>query len=289
VLIEAGVPAGVLNVIPASNSAAVTKPLLSDPRLRKLSFTGSTPVGRLLLTQAAENILRTSMELGGNAPFLIFDDADLDKAVEGAMIAKFRNIGQACTAANRFIVHSSLADEFVAKVTDRVRQMKIGSGLVEGVTIGPLIDEKAVAGTEELVADAVDRGARVTTGGDRVDGPGYFYEPTVLSGVTPGTRLLREEIFGPVLGVTTFDTEEEGVAAANDTEYGLAAYIYTRDLDRALRAAEGVESGMVGVNRGVISDAAAPFGGIKESGFGREGGFEGIEEYLDTKYIALTK
>jgi succinate-semialdehyde dehydrogenase/glutarate-semialdehyde dehydrogenase len=287
VLIEAGVPAGVLNVIPASNSAAVTKPLLSDPRLRKLSFTGSTPVGRLLLTQAAENILRTSMELGGNAPFLIFDDADLDKAVEGAMIAKFRNIGQACTAANRFIVHSSLADEFVAKVTDRVRQMKIGSGLVEGVTIGPLIDEKAVAGTEELVADAVDRGARVTTGGDRVDGPGYFYEPTVLSGVTPGTRLLREEIFGPVLGVTTFDTEEEGVAAANDTEYGLVGYAYTRDLARAHRLIDSLETGMMGLNTGLVSNAAAPFGGVKASGLGREGSQEGIEEYLETKYTLI--
>ncbi len=287
VLIDAGVPAGVVNVIASSDSAGVTKPLLSDPRLRKLSFTGSTPVGRRLLAQAAENILRTSMELGGNAPFLIFDDADLDAAVDGAMIAKFRNIGQACTAANRFIVHSSLAEEFVARVTERVRGMKIGSGLADGVTIGPLIDGKAVSGTEELVADAVDRGARVTIGGERVDRPGFFYQPTVLSDVAPGTRLLREEIFGPVLGVTTFDTEEEGVAAANDTEYGLVSYAYTRDLARAHRLIDSLETGMMGLNTGLVSNAAAPFGGVKASGLGREGSQEGIEEYLETKYTLI--
>ncbi|GAA3610796.1 NAD-dependent succinate-semialdehyde dehydrogenase [Microlunatus ginsengisoli] len=287
VLIDAGVPAGVVNVIASSDSAGVTKPLLSDPRLRKLSFTGSTPVGRRLLAQAAENILRTSMELGGNAPFLIFDDADLDAAVDGAMIAKFRNIGQACTAANRFIVHSSLAEEFVARVTERVRAMKIGSGLADGVNIGPLIDGKAVSGTEELVADAVDRGARVTTGGERVDGPGFFYQPTVLSDVAPGTRLLHEEIFGPVLGVTTFDTEEEGVAAANDTEYGLVSYAYTRDLARAHRLIDSLETGMMGLNTGLVSNAAAPFGGVKASGLGREGSQEGIEEYLETKYTLI--
>jgi len=287
VLVESGVPAGVVNVIPSSHSAGVTKPLLSDPRLRKLSFTGSTPVGRTLLGQAAENVLRTSMELGGNAPFLVFDDADLDRAVDGAMLAKFRNIGQACTAANRFIVHSSLVDDFVGRVTDRVKAMQVGSGLVEGVTIGPLIDAKAVASTEELVGDAVDHGARITTGGERVEGPGFFYEPTVLRDVAPGTRLLKEEIFGPVLGVTSFDTEDEAVAAANDTEYGLVSYAYTRDLARAHRLIDSLETGMMGLNTGIVSNAAAPFGGVKASGLGREGSSEGIEEYLETKYTLI--
>ncbi|HET9647411.1 MAG TPA: NAD-dependent succinate-semialdehyde dehydrogenase [Microlunatus sp.] len=287
VLIEAGVPAGVVNVIPSSHSAAVTEPLLSDPRLRKLSFTGSTPVGRTLLAQAAQNILRTSMELGGNAPFLIFDDADIDAAVEGAMIAKFRNIGQACTAANRFIVHSSVVDEFVSRVTARVQKMTVGPGLDEGVTIGPLIDDKAVRSTEELVGDAVDRGARITTGGERIDGPGFFYSPTVISDVAPGSRLLREEIFGPVLGVTAFDTEEEAVRAANDTEYGLVSYAYTRDLSRAHRLIDSLETGMMGLNTGLVSNAAAPFGGVKASGLGREGSHEGIQEYLETKYTLI--
>jgi succinate-semialdehyde dehydrogenase/glutarate-semialdehyde dehydrogenase len=287
VLIEAGVPAGVVNVIPSSHAAAISEPLLSDFRLRKLSFTGSTQVGRTLLAQAAQNILRTSMELGGNAPFLIFEDADLDAAVDGAMIAKFRNIGQACTAANRFLVHSSLAAEFTARVTARVKDMIVGPGLRDGVTIGPLIDAKAVASTEELVGDAVDHGARVTTGGDRLDGPGFFYQPTVLGDVAPESRLLHEEIFGPVLGVTTFDTDDEAVAAANDTEYGLVSYAYTRDLARAHRLIDSLETGMMGLNTGLVSNAAAPFGGVKASGLGREGSQEGIEEYLETKYTLI--
>ena len=287
VLTEVGVPAGVVNVISSSHSAAVTEPLLADPRLRKLSFTGSTQVGRTLLTQAAQNVLRTSMELGGNAPFLIFDDADLDAAVDGAMIAKFRNIGQACTAANRFIVHASVAEEFIARVTARVEALTVGPGLTDGVAIGPLIDAKAVAGTEELVGDAVDHGARVTTGGRALDGPGYFYAPTVLADVAPGSRMLAEEIFGPVLGVTTFETEDDAVAAANDTEYGLVSYAYTRDLARAHRLIDGLETGMMGLNTGLVSNAAAPFGGVKASGLGREGSHEGIQEYLETKYTLI--
>ena len=286
-LSEVGVPAGVVNVIASSRAAEVTEPLLSDPRLRKLSFTGSTPVGRTLLAQAAQNVLRTSMELGGNAPFLIFADADLDAAVDGAMTAKFRNIGQACTAANRFIVHASVADEFVARVTARVEKMTVGSGLTEGVTIGPLIDAKAVDSTDAMVADALDHGARLTTGGERIAGPGYFYEPTVLRDVQPGSRLLREEIFGPVLGVTTFETDDEAVAAANDTEYGLVSYAYTTDLARAHRLIDQLETGMMGLNTGLVSNAAAPFGGVKASGLGREGGQEGIAEYLESKYTLI--
>ncbi|HEU4547554.1 MAG TPA: NAD-dependent succinate-semialdehyde dehydrogenase [Microlunatus sp.] len=286
-LTEVGVPAGVVNVIASSRPAAITEPLLADARLRKLSFTGSTQVGRTLLAQAAQNVLRTSMELGGNAPFLIFDDADLDAAVDGAMIAKFRNIGQACTAANRFIVHASLAEEFTARVTARVEKMTVGSGLTEGVTIGPLIDAKAVDSTEAMVADALDHGASLTTGGQRIEGRGYFYAPTVLRDVQPGSRLLREEIFGPVLGVTTFETDAEAVAAANDTEYGLVSYAYTRDLARAHRLIEELETGMMGLNTGLVSNAAAPFGGVKASGLGREGAQEGIAEYLETKYTLI--
>lgn len=287
VLIEAGVPAGVVNVIPSSQSRAVSEPLLADPRLRKLSFTGSTAVGRTLLQQAAAHVLRTSMELGGNAPFLIFDDADLDAAVDGAMTAKFRNIGQACTAANRFLVHASVAEEFVERVTERVRAMVVGPGTREDVAIGPLIDASAVRSTAELVQDAVGRGAEITTGGEALDGPGYFYAPTVLAGVTPGTRLLAEEIFGPVLAVTTFTEEEEAVRLANATEYGLVGYAYTRDLARAHRLIDSLETGMLGLNTGLVSNAAAPFGGVKQSGLGREGGHEGILEYLDTKYTLI--
>ncbi|HEY5787901.1 MAG TPA: NAD-dependent succinate-semialdehyde dehydrogenase [Microlunatus sp.] len=286
-LTEIGVPAGVVNVIASSRPAEITEPLLADPRLRKLSFTGSTQVGRTLLAQAAQNVLRTSMELGGNAPFLIFDDADLDAAVDGAMIAKFRNIGQACTAANRFIVHASLAEEFTARVTERVQKMTVGSGLTDGVTIGPLIDAKAVDSTDAMVADALDLGASVTTGGERIEGRGYFYAPTVLRDVQPGSRLLREEIFGPVLGVTTFETDTEAVAAANDTEYGLVSYAYTRDLARAHRLIDELETGMMGMNTGLVSNAAAPFGGVKASGLGREGAQEGIAEYLETKYTLI--
>jgi succinate-semialdehyde dehydrogenase/glutarate-semialdehyde dehydrogenase len=287
VLLEVGVPAGVVNVIASSRPAEVTAPLLADRRLRKLSFTGSTQVGVRLLAQAAPNVLRTSMELGGNAPFLIFDDADLDAAVEGALTAKFRNIGQACTAANRFLVHASVAEEFVTRVTDRVRSMVVGSGLEDGVSIGPLIDDKAVVGTEALVADAVDRGARITTGGERIGGPGYFFAPTVLADVQAGSRLLTEEIFGPVLGVTTFETEEQAVAAANDTEYGLVSYAYTRELGRAHRLIDALDTGMMGLNTGLVSNAAAPFGGVKASGLGREGAQEGIAEYLETKYTLI--
>lgn len=281
---DAGLPDGVVNVVTTSSSGAVSEPIISDPRLRKLSFTGSTPVGQKLLAQAAPGVLRTSMELGGNAPFVIFDDADLDQAVKGALAAKFRNIGQACTAANRFIVHSSVADEFARRVTAAVNDFVIGRGTEAGVTIGPLVDDKAVAKAEALVQDAVARGAELATGGSRIDGAGSFFEPTVLTGVTPGSDILREEIFGPVLAIATFDTEDEAVALANDTEYGLVSYVYTESLARGQRMIERLETGMMGLNVGVVSNAAAPFGGWKMSGLGREGGAEGIHEYLQTKY-----
>ena len=286
-LVEAGLPAGVLNVVTSSSSSKVAAPIIADPRLRKLSFTGSTEVGRKLIAQAADGVLRVSMELGGNAPFVVFEDADLDKAVEGAMAAKFRNIGEACTAANRFIVHESIADEFARRVTERVQAMKIGRGTEEGVAIGPLIDEDAVAKAEQLVTDAAERGAAVTTGGHRLDGPGTFYEPTVVTGVKPGSAILREEIFGPVLAIATFGTEDEAVRLANDTEYGLVSYVYTQDLARGHRMIDRLETGMMGLNVGVLSNAAAPFGGVKQSGVGREGGFEGIHEYLSPKYTLL--
>ncbi|HEY5821473.1 MAG TPA: NAD-dependent succinate-semialdehyde dehydrogenase [Propionibacteriaceae bacterium] len=287
VLSDAGVPAGVVNVVPSSDSGAISEPIISDPRLRKLSFTGSTPVGRKLLVQAAENVLKTSMELGGNAPFLVFGDADVDAAVEGAMLAKFRNIGQACTAANRFIVHASVAEEFTTKITERVRKLVVGPGVDEGTTIGPLIDAKAVSATHELVSDAVSGGARVTTGGEAIDGAGSFYAPTVLSGVSPAARLMREEIFGPVLAITTFTDDTEGIALANDTEYGLVSYAYTRDLARAHHLIDALDTGMMGLNTGLVSNASAPFGGVKQSGLGREGGAEGIHEYLETKYTLI--
>jgi len=282
---DAGLPAGVLGVLTTSTSSAVSAPIISDPRLRKLSFTGSTPVGVSLLKQAADGVLRTSMELGGNAPFLVFEDADLDKAVDGAILAKFRNIGEACTAANRFIVHESVAEEFAARVTERVKAMKIGRGTEDGVTIGPLINEAAVDKADSLVKDAVSRGATVLAGGERIDGDGTFYAPTVVSGVVAGSDILREEIFGPVLSITTFTDEADAVAKANDTEYGLVGYVYTRDLARGQRLIESLQTGMMGLNAGVISNAAAPFGGVKQSGLGREGGAEGIHEYLSTKYV----
>ena len=284
ILEEVGVPKGVVNVITTSKSSAVSAPIIADKRLRKLSFTGSTPVGIALMKQAAENVLRTSMELGGNAPFVVFDDADLDKAVEGALAAKFRNIGQACTAANRFIVHESVAEEFAAKVTARVAAMKIGRGTEEGITIGPLIDATAVSKTKSLVDDAVNRGAVVTTGGKAIDSAGTFFEPTVVKNVQPGSDILTEEIFGPVLSIVTFKTEDEAVAIANDTEYGLASYVFTKDLARGQRLIESLKTGMMGLNVGVMSNASAPFGGVKMSGLGREGGAEGIYEYLSTKY-----
>lgn len=286
-LAEAGVPAGVVNVITTASSGAVSAPIIADPRLRKLSFTGSTPVGQKLIAQAAEGVLRVSMELGGNAPFVVFDDADLDKAVDGAMLAKFRNIGQACTAANRFIVHESVAAEFSQRVAERVRAMSIGRGTEEGVQIGPLIDDRAVAKAQELVGDAVERGARVLVGGNAVEGPGTFYEPTVVEGVAPGSAILREEIFGPVLAISTFADEDEAVRLANDTEYGLVSYVFTQDLARGHRMIDRLETGMMGLNVGVVSNAAAPFGGVKQSGLGREGGLEGIHEYLNVKYTLI--
>jgi succinate-semialdehyde dehydrogenase / glutarate-semialdehyde dehydrogenase len=281
---DAGLPAGVLGVLTTSKSGEITSPILADSRLRKLSFTGSTPVGVSLLKEAANNVLRTSMELGGNAPFIVFDDADLDKAVDGAMLAKFRNIGEACTAANRFIVHESVADEFARRVTERVKAFRIGRGTEDGVTIGPLINAAAVDKARSLVEDAVNRGATVLTGGAAIEGDGTFFEPTVVTGVQPGSDILREEIFGPVLSIIPFTDEADAVAKANDTEYGLVGYVYTKDLARGQRLIESVRTGMMGLNIGVVSNAAAPFGGVKQSGLGREGGFEGIHEYLSTKY-----
>jgi len=287
ILAEAGLPGGVLNVITAKRSGAVIEPLLHDPRTRKLSFTGSTEVGRKLIEQSADQILRVSMELGGNAPFLVFDDADLDAAIEGAMLAKMRNVGEACTAANRFHVHESVAGEFASRLAERMGALKVGRGTDPDVDVGPLIDEAQRTKVTELVGDAVDRGARVLLGGGRPEGRGYFFEPTVLADVPEDARLLSEEIFGPVAPVATFSTEAQALEAANRTEYGLVAYVYTRDLSRAFRVCEGIETGMVGLNLGVVSNPAAPFGGVKQSGFGREGGFEGIAEYLETKYVAL--
>lgn len=284
ILQDAGLPAGVVNVVTTTNTGPVSERIISDPRLRKLSFTGSTPVGVKLLQQAAPGVLRTSMELGGNAPFVVFDDADLDKAVEGAMLAKFRNIGQACTAANRFIVQRSVVGEFTRRVTERVQGMKIGRGTEDGVQIGPLIDDRAVDKAKTLVGDAVERGATVTTGGSPIDGPGTFFEPTVVSDVQPGSDILREEIFGPVLAIIPFDDEDDAVRLANDTEYGLVSYVFTESLARGQRMIDKLETGMMGLNVGVVSNAAAPFGGWKQSGLGREGGDEGIHEYLQTKY-----
>jgi succinate-semialdehyde dehydrogenase/glutarate-semialdehyde dehydrogenase len=287
ILEEAGLPGGVLNLITASSASESTGPLISDPRLRKLSFTGSTEVGRKLMEQASQNLLRLSMELGGNAPFLIFEDADIDAAVEGALIAKMRNIGEACTAANRFHVADQVAGQFAEKLAERMGSMKVGRGTEDGVEVGPLIDDDQRSKVSELVEDAVGRGAHALVGGHARDGAGYFYDPTVLADVPDGANLLKEEIFGPVAPVKGFGGEEEAIAAANDTEFGLVAYLYTSDLKRALRVAEGLETGMVGLNQGMVSNPAAPFGGIKQSGFGREGGPEGIEEYLETKYVAV--
>jgi succinate-semialdehyde dehydrogenase / glutarate-semialdehyde dehydrogenase len=287
ILEESGLPAGVLNVITSSSSSEVSKPIISDTRLRKLTFTGSTEVGRKLVEQSAENLLRTSMELGGNAPFIVFPDADVDAAVEGAVIAKMRNIGEACTAANRFHVADGVADEFTSKLADKLGEMKVGRGTEEGVKVGPLIDDAQRGKVAELVSDATGKGAQVVLGGRERDGAGYFYEPTVLGGVPGDARLLKEEIFGPVAPVIGFDDEDAAIAAANDTEYGLVAYVYTRDIKRAFRVVEKLETGMVGLNQGMVSNAAAPFGGVKASGFGREGGPEGIDEYLEIKYVAM--
>ncbi|MBY6706322.1 NAD-dependent succinate-semialdehyde dehydrogenase [Rhodococcus sp. BP-241] len=287
IMAGAGLPAGVLSVLPASNAPAVTEPLLADERLRKVTFTGSTRVGKILIEQSARNVLRTSMELGGNAPFVVFDDADIDAAVDGAMAAKMRNGGEACTAANRLIVAESVREEFTEKLTARIAALTVGPGSSDGTNVGPLVNEKQRTNVRSLVDDAVAAGARVRTGGHVIDGPGWFFEPTVLDEVPPSARIVREEIFGPVAAITSFVDEQDAVDAANDTEFGLAAYIYTRDLDRALRVSDRIASGMVGVNRGVVSDVAAPFGGVKQSGLGSEGGTEGIDEYLDTKYVAF--
>jgi succinate-semialdehyde dehydrogenase/glutarate-semialdehyde dehydrogenase len=284
---ECGLPPGVLNVVTASSSSAVSEPVISDPRLRKLSFTGSTEVGRVLIKQAADQVLKVSMELGGNAPFLVFEDADLEAAVDQAMVAKMRNVGEACTSANRFHVHESVADEFAKRLAERMSAMSIGHGADEGVEVGPLIDADQRGKVAELVEDAVSKGATCLTGGQARDGAGYFYEPTVLTGITGDARVLSEEIFGPVAPIATFTDEEEAVAAANRTEFGLVSYVFTQNLDRAFRVCEALESGMVGLNQGLVSNAGAPFGGVKQSGLGREGGNEGIAEYLETKYVAL--
>ena len=286
-LTEAGLPDGVLNVVPTTRAKEMSEALQGDDRLRKVSFTGSTGVGRTLVRQSADQLQRVSMELGGNAPFVVFEDADVDAAVDGAMTAKMRNMGEACTAANRFLVHASVAEEFAEKLAARMGALTVGRGQDDGVDVGPLIEEKAVESVSQLVTDAVHDGARLLTGGTVPDGPGFFYPPTVLLGVPADSAINAEEIFGPVAPITTFETEDEAVARANDTEYGLASYVYTRDLSRTIRMAERLEYGMVGINTGLISNPAAPFGGVKSSGFGREGGFEGIEEYLETTYVAL--
>ncbi|MBO9522494.1 MAG: NAD-dependent succinate-semialdehyde dehydrogenase [Nocardioidaceae bacterium] len=287
ILAEAGVPAGVVNVVTTSTSGPVTAAMMADGRVRKISFTGSTEVGRVLLRQAADNVLRTSMELGGNAPFLVFDDADLDAAVEGAVLAKMRNVGEACTAANRFYVHEAVAEPFAAALAERLAAMTVGHGLDPATDVGPLIDANAVGSVAGLVADAVDGGAQVRTGGAALDRDGHFYAPTVLTGVSPDARSVREEIFGPVAPLVTFRDEDEVIARANDSEYGLASYVFTESLDRGLRVTERLQAGMVGLNQGIVSNPAAPFGGVKQSGTGREGGFTGIEEYLDVKYASV--
>jgi succinate-semialdehyde dehydrogenase / glutarate-semialdehyde dehydrogenase len=287
ILEEAGLPGGVLNLITASASGETTGPLIADQRLRKMSFTGSTEVGRRLMAQASETLLRLSMELGGNAPFLVFEDADIDAAVAGAMVAKMRNMGEACTSANRFHVAGAVSDEFASKLADKMGALKLGRGVDEGTDVGPLIDDNQRSKVSELVQDAISRGATAVVGGHARDGAGYFYEPTVLTDVSDNAELLQDEIFGPVAPVKGFTDEDEAIAAANNTEYGLVAYVYTNDLKRALRVCEKLETGMIGLNQGMVSNAQAPFGGVKQSGFGREGGYEGIEEYLETKYVAI--
>jgi succinate-semialdehyde dehydrogenase/glutarate-semialdehyde dehydrogenase len=287
ILEEAGLPKGVLNLVTAKSSGETMEPLIRDGRARKLSFTGSTEVGRTLIEQAADKILKVSMELGGNAPFLVFEDADLDAAVEGALLAKMRNIGEACTSANRFHVAEGVADEFAKLLAGKMGSLKLGRGTDEGVKVGPLIDESQQQKVKELVDDALEKGAETVVGGSIPDGRGYFYEPTVLSNISDDARVLKEEIFGPVAPVKGFGSEEEAIAAANDTEFGLVAYVFTRDIKRALRVCEGLETGMIGLNQGMVSNVGAPFGGVKQSGIGREGGHWGIEEFLETKYVAI--
>ncbi|MEX5268165.1 NAD-dependent succinate-semialdehyde dehydrogenase [Kocuria sp. CPCC 204721] len=286
-MIEADIPAGVLNVVSSASASNVSGPIMEDPRLRKISFTGSTPVGKQLMKTAADRVLRTSMELGGNGPFIVFEDADLDKAVDGAMAAKMRNMGEACTAANRFLVHESVADEFSKKFAEKLDALKPGNGLEEDTTVGPLVEKKARDSVTEFVQDALDNGAEAVVGGKAVDGPGYFFEPTLLTGVTEQCRVFKEEIFGPVAPVITFKDEDDAVRLANATEYGLASYVFTEDISRALRIGDRIEYGLLGMNVGVISNAAAPFGGVKESGLGREGGAEGIEEYTTVQYMGM--
>ncbi|MHC1557556.1 NAD-dependent succinate-semialdehyde dehydrogenase [Actinomycetospora sp. C-140] len=287
ILAEAGLPDGVLNVVTTSSTGKVMEPLIRDGRIRKLSFTGSTEVGRRLIEQSAEQVLKTSMELGGNAPFVVCADADVDEAVAGAMLAKMRNIGEACTAANRFYVHADVAEEFTKKLTERMGDMKVGRGTEDGVEVGPLVESDQRDKVAELVDDAVQKGATVRTGGQIPSGAGYFYPPTVLADVPTSARLAKEEIFGPVAPIFTFTDDEDAVRAANDTEFGLVSYLYTNDLTRAIRLSERLEAGMVGLNQGMVSNAGAPFGGVKQSGLGREGGSVGIDEYLEIKYVAM--
>jgi succinate-semialdehyde dehydrogenase/glutarate-semialdehyde dehydrogenase len=288
VLQEVGVPSGVVNVIQTSRVSEVTGPIIKDSRLRKLSFTGSTPVGKMLIKESADQVLRTSMELGGNAPFLVFEDADIDKAVEGAMLAKLRNMGEACTAANRFLVHEAIADEFAQKLSQKFGSLKVARGVEEGTNIGPVIDEKSRNAIHALVTDATAKGATLLTGGVIPEGDGYFYPPTVLKSVPETCHILQNEIFGPVAPICTFKTEDEAVTMANNTEYGLVAYAFTKDLNRGLRLAERLETGMFGLNTGLVSNPAGPFGGVKQSGLGREGSVEGIEEYLETVYVGIS-
>jgi succinate-semialdehyde dehydrogenase/glutarate-semialdehyde dehydrogenase len=288
ILDDAGVPAGVVNVVPARRSGAVVSAMLHDARVRKLSFTGSTEVGRILLKEAADQVVNCSMELGGNAPFVVFEDADVDAAIEGAMVAKMRNGGEACTAANRFFVHADVAEEFSRRLSERMSAMRVGPGIADDTQVGPLVNEDAVAKVAELVQGAVDAGGRVVVGGTRPDRPGFYFDPTVLTGVPLSAPILRAEIFGPVAPIVTFTDEAEAIRLANDTEFGLVSYVYTRDLARGLRVSEAMDSGMVGLNRGLVSDPAAPFGGTKQSGIGREGGHEGMLDYLESKYIAVT-
>jgi succinate-semialdehyde dehydrogenase/glutarate-semialdehyde dehydrogenase len=288
VMEEAGVPAGVINVLPSRRSGPVVDAMLKDPRVRVVSFTGSTEVGRKLLHAAADNVVKPAMELGGNAPFIVFEDADVDAAIDGAMIAKMRNMGEACTSANRFYVHEKVHDEFAKKLTARMQALKLGNGLDDGVMLGPLVNADTRDKVKALVEDAVGKGASVLTGGKAPTGPGYFYPATVLDKVPDSAKLLREEIFGPVAALQTFSSEDEVVKRANDTEYGLVAYVYTRDLSRGMRVSERLEFGMIGLNRGLVSDPAAPFGGMKQSGIGREGAHEGLMEFMETQYVSLT-
>jgi succinate-semialdehyde dehydrogenase/glutarate-semialdehyde dehydrogenase len=285
---EAGVPAGVVNVIPSRSSGKVVSAMLHDKRVRVVSFTGSTEVGRKLLHEAADQIIKPAMELGGNAPFLVFEDADIDSAIDGAMIAKMRNMGEACTAANRFYVHEKVHDEFAKKLTAKMLGLKMGNGLDDGVNLGPLVNKDGRDKVIELVDDAVKKGAKVLTGGKSPDGPGFFYPATVLTNVSDDSKMLNEEIFGPVASIQTFKTEAEAIKRANNTEYGLVAYLYTKDLSRGMRVSEKLDFGMIGLNRGLVSDPAAPFGGVKQSGLGREGAAEGMKEFLETQYVSVT-